>query len=400
MSTWALEQKDGVYQIGSIEDLMDFSDLVEDGMTDIKVVLTTDIDLTDFPTFMIGNSNDRPFIGEFDGQGYTIKLAINVDYTGKYSGALFRYAKDATFQNLHLTGSVTTCGTTPASLVSVIYGTSTITNVTSDCDIFSNADDTCMGGLIGCAGDNGDNAADMNLVFNNCAFTGSINHTGNISQNHGGNFVGWKGNKKTSVTVNNSYAAPKYIINSSKFSTFVRFWSGNDNGQINVNNSYYINDIEDYAAFQGTEATLDQFKSGEICYLVNEQKTEEQAWFQNLGEDDYPVLDRSHKTVYANGTLHCDGTPDAVEYSNTFSETPIAPPHTFRDGICKVCSTPDENYAEKDDDGFVLLDNCEKVIWFAAMVEKVDNALNAKLAADIDMSTAGNFIMIGTVYTS
>lgn len=397
LGSWALEPVDGVYQLATPQDMVDFAALVNEGTTDVKAVLTADIDMSDYPTCLIGNAQETPFVGEFDGQGHTIKLAINVENTFNYSGSLFRFAKNATFKNLHLTGSVTTCGKHPASLVCAISGDITLTKVTSDCDIFTNGNDACMGGLVGIAGENGDNAPVTNLTFNYCAFTGNITHTGeDIGQNHGGSFVGWKGNQNTTVTVNFSYAAPKSIVNSANFSTFVRFWGSNDNGQITINNSYYLNNIEDYAAFQGEAASLEMFQSGEVCYFLNDRKTEGQTWFQNIGEDEFPVLDSTHKTVYANGTVRCDGKPDAIEYSNTYSDSPVAPPHTFANGICQVCGNPDEDFAEKDADGYVLLDTPDKVVWFAAMVQAGFNTLNAKLTDDINMGSVEDFAMIGS----
>ena len=397
LASWALEPVDGVYQLATAEDMAEFAALIDEGTQEVKAVLTADIDLCEQPTLMIGNNSAAPFTGEFDGQGHTIKLALNVENTGDYSGSLFHFVKDATFKNLHLTGSVTTCGKHPASLVCKADGTVLLEKVTSDCDIFTNGNDACMGGLVGIAGENGDNAPATDLTFIDCAFTGSITHTGDDpGQNHGGNFVGWKGNRNTTVTVGRSFAAPKSITMSPNFSTFVRFWGGNDNGQINVSDSYYVNDITDYAAFQGTEATPDQFAGGEVCYNLNGRQTEGQAWFQTIGEDSYPTLDATHKTVYANGTLRCDGAPADVEYSNTYSDSPVAPPHTFVDGICQVCGQADLEFVKYDEDGFALIGTTDEMVWFANMVNKQNATLNARLTADIDMGPVEDFVMIGT----
>ena len=396
LTAWALEPVDGVYQLATAEDMAEFAALIDEGTQEVKAVLTADIDLSEQPTLMIGNNSAAPFTGEFDGQGHTIKLALNVENTGDYSGSLFHFVKDATFRNLHLTGSVTTHGKHPSSLVCKADGTVLLEKVTSDCDIFTNGNDACMGGLVGIAGENGNNAPETNLTFTNCAFIGNITHTGDDpGQNHGGCFVGWKGNRMTTVNVNGSFAFPKSITTSPNFSTFVRFWSGNDNGQINVSDSYYVNEITDYAAFQGTEATPEQFAGGEVCYYLNGKLTEGQAWFQTIGEDSYPTLDASHKTVYANGTLRCDGAPAAVEYSNTYSDSPVAPPHTFVDGICQVCGMADADFVKYDEDGFALIGTADEIVWFANMVNKQNATLNAKLTADIDMSTVEDFVMIG-----
>ncbi|MCI7805032.1 MAG: hypothetical protein MR503_08165 [Oscillospiraceae bacterium] len=48
----------------------------------------------------------------------------------------------------------------------------------------------------------------------------------------------------------------------------------------------------------GKETT--QFNSGEVCYLLNNGETDgSQVWYQTIDSDSYPLLDNSHKTVYA-----------------------------------------------------------------------------------------------------
>ena len=200
------ELADGFYQIENFENLAWVQKQINAGNTKLNIALAQDIDLSEHPTFMLAENKANSFTGVFDGQGHTIKLAINVTNTGDYSGALFRFAQDASFRNLNMTGSVTTCGKHPASLVSCLFGTGTptISNVTSSCDIFTNAGDACMAGLVGHAGDVWNGGTGANIIFNNCAFTGNITHTGNPSENHGGSFIGWKGCYDVSITMNNA----------------------------------------------------------------------------------------------------------------------------------------------------------------------------------------------------
>ena len=61
-----------------------------------------------------------------------------------------------------------------------------------------------------------------------------------------------------------------------------------------VMNTYYKTQFGDA---QGTLATEESLKNGEICYLLNQGNTENPAWYQNIGEDPYPVLDPTHKKV-------------------------------------------------------------------------------------------------------
>ena len=280
---------EGFYELKSENDMRWFATRVNNGEK-LNAVLTADIDMTGLPTCMIGISQGKPFTGVFDGQGHTIKLAINVANTGNFSGSLFRFVKDATFRNLRLTGSVTTRGKHPASLVSAAAGKVLLEKVISNCDIYTNASDACMGGLVGLAGEN-DNGFAADVTFDNCAFTGTITHTGDASQNHGGLFVGWKGNKNASVTVRNSFTAVKSITNSAKFGTFVRVWASTDNGRTSFENCFYINDISEWLTKQGTEKTAEEFAGGAVCSLLGGN------FRQTIGEDTYPVLDQTHGIV-------------------------------------------------------------------------------------------------------
>ena len=61
-----------------------------------------------------------------------------------------------------------------------------------------------------------------------------------------------------------------------------------------MNNCYYLNPIG--AEDGGTKMTLEQFKSGEVCFKLNVDQSDIH-WYQNIGEDEFPVLDITHKTV-------------------------------------------------------------------------------------------------------
>ena len=377
---------DGFYEISDAAELNWFAEMVNRGDNTINGLLTADIDMTGLPTCMIGIAQGTSFMGVFDGQGHTIKLAINVENTGNYSGSLFRFVKDATFRNLQLTGSVTTRGKHPASLISAAEGKVLLERVISDCDIYTNAGDACMGGLVGLAGENDNGGFAADVTFNCCAFTGTITHTGDASQNHGGLFVGWKGNKNASVTVRNSFTAAKSITNSARFATFVRVWTSTDNGRTSFENCFYINDISEWLTRQGTETSAEKFKSGEVCYFMNEKKTEEQAWFQTIGDDDFPVLDNTHKTVYANPSegFLCDGTPMGETIYSNSSPSTIVPSHSFYNGICTKCGLLDREYKTPNIEGFYELSDETDLTWFATMVNTVDNTINALVTEDIN----------------
>ena len=107
-------QKDGVYQIGTADELVWFAKQVNGGSTAISGVLTAEIDLNGFDWTPIGSSAKK-FSGSFDGAGYAIKN-LTINYQTAKSGerlylGLFGYAegtKDnrAAIKNLTVQGSV------------------------------------------------------------------------------------------------------------------------------------------------------------------------------------------------------------------------------------------------------------------------------------------------------
>lgn len=77
--------------------------------------------------------------------------------------------------------------------------------------------------------------------------------------------------------------------------------------------------------------TDEQFKSGEIAYLLQGEQTEH-VWGQKIGTDDYPVLG-GEKVYY--GYTTCSDTEK--KYTNDANASDEAVPHTYSDGACTVC---------------------------------------------------------------
>ena len=114
-SAWALEKDaDGIYQIGTAEDLVAFSELVNGGETSANAVLTADIDLSSIEAFPpIGtysdNGIDLAYRGTFDGKGHVVKnLKINVSDTQE--AGLFSRLFSATVRNLGIVNASVTNG--------------------------------------------------------------------------------------------------------------------------------------------------------------------------------------------------------------------------------------------------------------------------------------------------
>lgn len=104
-AAWALSEVNGVYQIGTAEDLKAFAELVNGDNPYANAVLTADIDKGTDGT-MIGRDG-QDYQGFFDGQGHTI--TINTFSSGADGTAIFRnVGYNALIQNLKVQGTITT----------------------------------------------------------------------------------------------------------------------------------------------------------------------------------------------------------------------------------------------------------------------------------------------------
>lgn len=92
----------GIYQIGSAAELKWFADQVNSGKTELKAVLTADIDLNNQDFAPIGgNAEDQAFRGDFDGNGKKITGFYQNATTSTYG--LFTY-NAGTIKNLTISG--------------------------------------------------------------------------------------------------------------------------------------------------------------------------------------------------------------------------------------------------------------------------------------------------------
>lgn len=95
--------------------------------------------------------------------------------------------------------------------------------------------------------------------------------------------------------------------------------SGKDCGE--VDNCYYIDSCcAEGSVFEenyGTQKTSAEFASGEITYLLNGGTSDgELNWYQNIGEDVFPVLDKTHMTVLYDGERYYNQLHNSIKYEN------------------------------------------------------------------------------------
>ena len=187
VSVWALEaDANGVYQIGTAEDLVAFAELVNGGENAANAVLTTDIDMSaESANFLPIGKEGCIYTGTFDGQGHRIKnLSISleqdcvglfgviqspaviknfifdesssIDCTGYYCGIVGRARKGGgaiTLEKLGMEGSIHLTGWNGGAIVGQSYGDALLI---SDCYVTGDltADAGYSGALTGYASDN------------------------------------------------------------------------------------------------------------------------------------------------------------------------------------------------------------------------------------------------------
>ena len=252
---------DGWYEVGTAAQLKWLSVLAHEH-TDVCVRLTDDIDYTEYPDGMIGSDSKR-YSGTFDGQGHTIITNIKTDVAG--GTGLFGSIADATVKNLVLEGSVESSQKWIGGIAGITRGNNTLfENVLVKSTIrFTGEGDSTAGGLCG----------DMEGAFtvNNCAFVGSFDIPNGTNV---GGFVSWTGSGK----FNNCYVAPVEVSGES-YKDFIHGGAGS------CNNCYAVDKNDE------------KLGSGELCYLLSDKKYRNPAWYQLIGEDEYPNHDSSRGAV-------------------------------------------------------------------------------------------------------
>lgn len=376
MQSYALQKNDqGVYQITTVDDLLDFADLVNQG-TEVaaNAVLTTDLDLSGEEYYPIGNVA-HPYIGTFDGQGHRIEnLYIDSSEIGvaEYLGFFGVLGGGAHIKNMIIGGGEDAfiggdrfCGGIAGGTNGT--GSVVIENCGNEAMVYTTFENAA--GILGV-----DMLSQADVTILNCYNTGVIQGERECAA-----ICGWIGDRGVCKGCWNTY----------------NFEGGNgcDTGRpfCRYNGCEFDGnwDIQGKQTDAGigviTEADLAGMATGEFCYRVlNQTLTEDVAWFQTIGTDEMPVPFASHGVVYVVGDMNCDGSSKGGE--TTYSNNPSGnrDPHTFADGHCTKCDEFDPDYKTPDAEGYVELASALDFYWYARLVNMKDhNATNARLTADI-----------------
>ena len=363
---------DGFYELDSAEDLNWFAAMVNHGVKKINALLVSDINFSSYTSndVMIGgdaytaseSDDSRSFEGIFDGDEHT----IYIDYNGSYDGmALFKVINDATIRNLIVQGSIENTERFIGGLAFVSRGTSRFENIIVNVDIKGYyPGDATHGGI--CA------VCHEKPTFSNCAFVGSID----APDCEGSAAIVGYAHGSVETLIENCYVAPSVYNLTGNSEVIARHVD-------TKMNCYYTDNIIDQWDDAATIVTEDAVQSGELCYLLNE-KSDQGAWGQDIGRDNFPYPFDSHSKVYANGSIRCDGTlSDDVSYSNSKGSSK-RDDHNYSNDICTVC-------------GARIIRNAQQMMDLANGINdgSIDGNIIVDLANDIDLS-GKDFRGIGT----
>ena len=271
---------DGYYLIGSVEDWKECSSLLTINPS-INIRMTADFDLGDDQTEL--GSVNNPYKGTFDGQGHALTVAYSVTGSNSDHVAPFASIENATIENLHVKGTITTAGMRPAGITSYVSGTSYIRNCWSEVAITSSrGSDIDAGGFVARVN------SGQTLHIDDCTFTGSIIYSYRSGFEAGG-FVGWC-QESGIVQIQNCLFAPtsiKTIAQSDDNKMFVSGYQSN----VSFTNCYYrkVGSLEQWIE-QGIATTEDELNDC-ITSVALQNGRSEDVWVQDpLTNQPLPII--------------------------------------------------------------------------------------------------------------
>ena len=356
-TSWAITQKDGVYQIKTPVDFKAFADMINNGETNINAVLTADIDFTGY-NMSIGNSNANTYKGTLDGQGHK----ITIKREGGNGLGLFEYC-GGTIKNLIVDGEINSNGEHNGGIVGDARQGLRIENCISYVNITSTRDTNIgSGGILGNVG-----GADTKLI--NCIYAGKIKANDRV-----GGFVGWyddpnnvienclmigevdvtnfgdlsSGNNELAsnvlcrygthpirCSIRNTYYVKQAGVPETFYVGRLGEVMGDSNGEDNTNNMTQ-------GAFEVTKA---QVEGGEVCYKMN-KNAGGNTFTQNIGSDVHPLPFDTHSAVSEVNGIYCN----------------------------------------VDENGYICIGTAGQFKTFADMINNGQTEINAVLTADIDFT--------------
>ena len=335
---------EGIYEIGSVNQLRRFAALVNSGELEANAILTADIDFAgaiedaqkkgrEFAWTPIGSwvKEGVAYKGHFDGQGHSIRnfnvksnqnwyalfgvVSSNcvienfyidgiISISTQYTGGIAAYARDArvVFRNLRCNVNIknTSVGGRQGGILGTVQTTEDVTLIenctySGTLDANDNGGGGNYGGMVGYVNSNANAIAEIN----NCLFDGTLV---NSAEAPGGcTFGGMVGYVSGGVThINSSLSIGE--VNSPVSG---QFFGAVKSNKSTMTNCYYRGEMVNGSASTVTlEAEMisdDQLASGEVCWCLNKENFVDVAWHQVLNEQEYPVPSGKDGIVYMFG---------------------------------------------------------------------------------------------------
>lgn len=264
-----LATANGVYQISTPKELVFFSHIVNSGNNNVKAILTSDIDMSNYSdAYTPIGTETMPFVGSFDGQYHRI---ANLKLGNKQDAGLFGTLGDnARVNNVYLDETCVLNGQKTAGLIAHVAGQNVeIVGCGNGGEV--SALDGYAAGIVGL-----DSSGSLKLV--QCFNTGKI-------------------------------ISAQYVADIA-YSTDVA---------CEVKNCYNIGEIADASShsIRANAASLTDANSGALCYEMNEQSGTV-LYYQNLDNGDptdaFPLPYPSHGVVYKDNNVYTNSMGEVPAY--------------------------------------------------------------------------------------
>ena len=324
------------------------------GVLDANKNLVSKSDLTEWKPI---GARWSSYTGTFDGQGYTISGLYFNNPTSSYVGLFGSIGANGKISNVGVLDSYFQFSELGGGVCGVNHGTVRDCKNTGSVRGLAAIGGVCglneKGGIIensfneGTVSGTGDNVQQVGGVcgYNNGTIKSCYNTASVSGQNSVGGVCGFNSRGIITNCFNEGTVSGQTFVggvcgNGCGVTTTNCFNGGIVSGQSHVSgvcgydynydgtltNCYYLSDTAK-GGINGKDVSgkaegksIEQFKSGEVAYLLNGSTSEgELAWYQKLGTDAYPVLTATKgNTVYNGSFRYCDNT--AASYSNSTSE--------------------------------------------------------------------------------
>ena len=352
--------QNGMFQLASVDDLITFANIVNNGYSGAKAVLTEDIDMTEGEAFQAIGTSEKPFSGEFDGQNHKItnfgryqvadsegipSIIKTVQLSGTGQGFI-GYASNATIKNFSIDGAFEYKSGAGYGAIGWAEG-STLINIHSSLKIASVEKSTHIGGICGdmragskaircsfsgtitdshdthdCIGGIG-GYSNENCLYENCANYGTV--TFSATNAYAGGICGYV-NNDIFVGVLNCLNVGKVQISKGTpqyGGAFVGRLRAHANSKFE--NNYMLAGSAPNTSGENkiTAETVneEQLASGEVCYKLNGDQ-EAINWYQTLLVDPYPVLFDTSLVVLYDQTNGYYNENSEIGIKNVYDEQP------------------------------------------------------------------------------